>query len=388
MAKRIDFKQILEASLSELIGLQWTFNEFPETERLYAEALLSYLKGDLERLKNLAREMAGLPRTSDLDVCLRLVRLRLQIRQSTVETGLLDELRSAPCDPFWRGEVAFVLALGFGSRRDFAQESLAYKQAYAAFTAQGCARKALKSLQNHLAAESSLRPNVRFLAELLYLFKQARRLREFGMAGLALVDLSREYQKIGALRTALKFANRAVTYLERDVGTIHYYFALAHRCHVLFQLERSVEAMNDYELIRSAPFSEIRETAVTLVRMFPETLRASTPPEEELTFAVCAASPSWQERRAKLENERLRISQCFGELTEKLIFFIGEQPRTRDEIISNLYGNRLDFLILENRFKNLLARVRKKAPGLIIFHNGTYALADTDYLGEVLRRAQ
>ena len=45
-----------------------------------------------------------------------------------------------------------------------------------------------------------------------------------------------------------------------------------------------------------------------------------------------------------------------------------------------LYGDRLDLEVMENRLKNLLARVRKKLPKLLGLEDGKYRILDESFI--------
>jgi hypothetical protein len=47
-----------------------------------------------------------------------------------------------------------------------------------------------------------------------------------------------------------------------------------------------------------------------------------------------------------------------------------------------MYGTRLSLDVTENRLKNLLNRIRKKRPDLIVFEDGKYRIVDPGFLDE------
>ncbi|NUM87940.1 MAG: hypothetical protein HUU37_01935 [Bdellovibrionales bacterium] len=58
----------------------------------------------------------------------------------------------------------------------------------------------------------------------------------------------------------------------------------------------------------------------------------------------------------------------------------------RMELVIALYGGRIDPEAGENRLKNLLNRVRKKYPGLIVTENGRYRIGDPELLPWTIKK--
>ena len=73
-------------------------------------------------------------------------------------------------------------------------------------------------------------------------------------------------------------------------------------------------------------------------------------------------------------------AQALSPLEERLLEFIAASPKTKFEIMDHLYGDRLNTEVRENRLKNLLNRLRKKRPELIVFENEKYRIADEVFL--------
>jgi hypothetical protein len=66
-----------------------------------------------------------------------------------------------------------------------------------------------------------------------------------------------------------------------------------------------------------------------------------------------------------------------GVLEEKLVRILARGPMNKNDLVAVIYSDEsktLDYETILNRFKNLLARVRKKAPNLIVFDGKRYFL--------------
>lgn len=68
------------------------------------------------------------------------------------------------------------------------------------------------------------------------------------------------------------------------------------------------------------------------------------------------------------------MDKKLGLLEERLLGALRKQPLHRWDLIKLLYPQESNTEILENRFKNLMARVRKKLPGILHCEEGIYRL--------------
>src|SRR5690606_19354756 len=144
----------------------------------------------------------------------------------------------------WRAEAIFVLAMYHEVNGDDEAARRRYLEAQRAFHRLGGRRKAAKAYHNAIAAESRIRPERRLIYEYGEACRLARAAGDFGTAGTALLNLSREYELMGALRTALKTVNRAVALLgEHQFGSYQYYLAIGHRCQLHVALDRQGQAV-------------------------------------------------------------------------------------------------------------------------------------------------
>jgi len=322
----------------------------------------------LKELQKIATYLAGpkcmLPEKELLE-SLTLLRTAIRERRCSEPEGTL---RFAENFPAWLGEIHFVVALAFETLENHEKSKLHYRIAADELARIGAKRKALKADMNHLAADSCIEPDSkRLIADYLFGYRQARKLKEFGIAGTVLNNVSREYHRIGAYAMALKFSNRAVALLERDFGTLHYYLAIVHRAHVLLDLGRSEEAQLDLDRARASTFIEVK-SALALLE------------DKEAAADAKHLTPSWRERKAT------QAPTPLTELENQLIELLSQEPREKFELMDALYGKKLSFEVRENRFKVLLSRLRTKRPGLIVLKKARYHLSEVASVSLPIRR--
>ncbi len=372
-----NFLQVLQFNVHDFLMRGDVRAGLKPAYRVYFDVLQAYLRGHTEELRILVesfeRDAHSKP---DFEICSRLSKIRWMLRDHSLVLSDLELLAKFGDEPVWGAEVHFVLALGYGQLLDYENEGRSFLQAYLRFKTLGARRKAIKSLQNHVAALSSQHPDKHFLPELTLLHQEAKRCGEWGMAGLALLNMSREYQKVGARALALKLSHRSLAFLRKDLGSIHYYLAVLHRAHVLMDLGRVNDAIMDIEEAQTGPFVEIAEAVKVLCALFPTALGSPSNggvSSQNLQIREAWLPESWRERS---ENSVLGKMK-FGELEEQLIFLLSKGPLKKNEIIRELYGETLDYWVLENRFKNLIARVRRKVPDYLVVSEGIYTLSQS-----------
>ncbi|MCM2277676.1 MAG: hypothetical protein NDJ89_06330 [Oligoflexia bacterium] len=372
---------ILEASYERLLE----FARYPTASPLvdvYRDVLLAFLRGDSERLRSECDRIRVLPHSPEFLLPLACLRLSLQARDP--DSAQLESLISlADRSGEWRGEILIACGHGYELRGELGKAKEIYLKASEALLSAGFERKALRAYINSVAMEGQLHPEKKLLAEFHSISRQARKLREFRSCGIALSNIAREYRNIRALDTALKYANHAVRYLKKELGTLYYYKALTNRCHILYEMDRVREAQIDFEEARHADFPEIKAALQVIEQLLN--------PTAEIEIAEKDLLPLWRER---LKEGRIHTrSACklsrrkLGELEEALIKRISEKPADKFELIEFLYGNNADFHALEARLKSLLSRIRRKCPGLLLLDGGKYRIADRILLPSFLREA-
>ena len=372
MAKTSELARLFDAHLSELVELRTQVGA-DSVAALYAQVLYFYLQCDLAGLERvLAESRQKFGTTVPEQCCLMLAELRLRIRNHAIERSLLAEATQlAARAGDWAGEIEFVVGMSYSKIPDHALAQSAYQRAFQSLERLGARRKATKALFNHVVCESRVHPEKKLIADYHHLVKRAAKFKDYGTAAICCSNISREYQKLGALEVALRYCDRALKFLKDDIGTLDYYLVVVHRCHLLVDLGRLQEAELEFQTARSGDFPEVRE-ALKVV----DAIRNGSRPALDRDVNRKMLTPTWQERLEEKKSNQKRLTPLEG----KLLQLIAQAPRTKFEIIAQLYPEKADFKLLEDRFKNLMNRLKKSRPGLIILENKKYRISDESFL--------
>ncbi len=367
------FENVIEAGLDELVEIcdpVRVEGQALTIELHYAQAILHFLRGELEELKSLTDSVtilfAGHPEAELLHLACRLREL-IRARQANPELIAQAEraLEASSSENLkWRGEIAILIATVCTVFDEYQRAMEFYTRAVTAFEKQGCMRKALRARMNVLVCESHLHPDRNLFARYHDLYRRSLRKgqRELIVATTCLLNISREYQRAGAYLIALKYCTRALNLFELQMGEMNYFLTLAHRAHLLCDLGRTSEARIDFEAAKLGNFKEV-EAALQVIEPL---LHGSRPQDTTSSDLI----PTWRERIESSGQTRLSV------LEEKLIAFLSSGPRDRVDILEEIYGSNLEYETKLNRFKSLLATLRKKLPTLVICEEGKYRLAD------------
>lgn len=369
------FSELLDAPLQELYRLR-NQDRFEYSDNsihvLYVDALIGYLSGDGPSLSKAADQLRSF-QTEESGLAADLASLRSEIRSRAIKRksllslcrkfSLLNQLL-----PHWLGEAHFVLGRAYEILEQHVQAIGHYRRAYRHFEAQGCKKKAVKCLLDQVASKSRIHQEGSYISEYHEIVRLARKANEYGMAGVALMNISRELQGSGVLRAALQYANRAVMFMSRDVGTLHYYLALIHRSHLNWDLGRAHEANADYEAARVSKNREILEA-------LPH-LEARLSGKTHTILSTEHLTPGWRQRFRLEKSQEQPLAGKESELMQLLI----TAPRSKKELISALWGKNGDPASLELRFKRLLNRVRKKRKEYVFFDGKHYQISDRSFL--------
>ena len=355
--------QLLALTLDELIALQGIDLKDPVLSQ-YSKVIRAYLESDLTGLQNC------LMVASDVRVraCCQ---IRLQIRTRSFDQKFLtDFLRQCEGERVWEAESHFLYAMAFETQDQPKVSAEHYFLAYGLFLEVDCERKALRSLFNALVAESRIDPSRMLIHDYMHLAVRARKLGELGLSGVAYLNISREYQKLGARELALKYAREALECSQAEIGSLHYYLIVVHLCHLYLELDRKTEATLEFQRARISKFPEIQEALNVLENRFAtcDRLKPELTPQN--------LTPTWRER---IDSSPL---DPLSDKEQEVLEIIATRPRSKFDLIERVYGVHLPFEVTENRIKVLLNRLRKKRPGLVVRDKDKYRLSDDSVLRE------
>lgn len=342
------WQEIIEAPLHTL-PLLARDPALPEDLRAYAGILASYMQGDHEKLAEICSTLAPGP-------LLTLATLRLNYRRREIRADFLNGL--AELEGPLEAERQFVLALAWESLGEEGRALGHFQKACALYRDFACPRKELRAMYNLIAAESRLHPHKNFVADCQAIIEASRRLGDASFEGMALTMLSREFQVAQAFTQALTMIERSLECLGPERGTIHYYHALLHKAHVLLDLKQDEAALEILKEAELAQFPQIQAARTLLL--------CALQPDRLWNRALEAdLLPTWKNRVPQLsarQNQALTPVVSASELEKRLLRLVYNGPVEKWDLITRLYPEKTSSLTLENRFKNLIARVRKKYP--------------------------
>lgn len=352
-----NFNAVIEASIEELMEFE-LLGEF-ESEQLgfYNQAILAHTRGDVEALRSIIPQLEGDFKT--------LSTYRLEIlKQNYSNNEITVE------EPFM-GEAHFIMGLNFVNFKDYTKAKFHFQKAYQLLWKIDAQRKGIKSLMNMVVSESRHNSNKKLIVDYEFITKKALSIGDKITAGTCQLNISREYQMMGAFELALITCNRALDFLEADMGATHYFFALIHRCHLLIDLKRYPEALIDFQKAKGSSFSEIEE-ALKVVEVLLG---------DKKEIDLVHLEPTWKSR---LKEHRNGVS--FKDLTKteaQLIKFLSTGPKDKNDIIDEIYGKNMDYESVDSRFRVLLMRLRKKKPSLVVYEQKQYRISDENFLSDI-----
>jgi tetratricopeptide (TPR) repeat protein len=365
------WKIIVEANLEELLALKISSKfdaDFNQSMRLLLEGLVAYYKNDNGLLLELYAELECLQEPE-----LRLItKLRIMIRQKSIDIVEIESIvRDSSLLNFnaiLLAEIYFLSAVAAQSIKRFDLSQSYFLMASNLFESQHCYKKSVRALFNHVSAFSCLKPNSKLFVEYNLLYKKALQAQEYSTAAASLVNISREFQLLGANDVAVDYAKQASNLLnEKLFGSREHGLALVHLAQLYFQIERNIEALKCFQFALNISHSEVQSACSVLSEKYNLNFK---------TLTNKCTTPSWDERIAEK-----KTSKSLGRLEAIILFCLSTGPKTKHELILELYPDDMDFEFKENRFKNLLNRLRNKFKDMIIFENGKYILIDKDSFG-------
>lgn len=355
--------EVLDMDLEDLTRLHLRREDRSTLLGFYASALRHYLEGDVASLKAAMARLDAVQASVEEKKILRLLfKARVEIRSRAVKEDTLTALELAVRTAGdWRGELHFVAALAYEAHERTKEASLAYQKAVTELEDIGAKKKAVKAMLNHVAAENLLQPKKRFLTQYQHVYALAKKAKNHSTAGMALLNIADDYHELGAHRLSLSHINRALAHLERQKQGRSYFLALAQRALVLHDLGRDEEGRLDFEALLASPFADLEGVRQTLDEIYAARTAA---PDKEMPAP-------WRGKSLELKTLREKL----GDMEQRLLQFVASEPREKMDIILHLYGDKLSPEVLERRFHNTLARIKKKCPGLIVFEKGRYRLS-------------
>jgi len=366
-SKVITLLEVIEGDLSDLLQMHGGSFESLEAE-LYHSILLDYLRGDIESLYKSIDRLKKSSIDSSMSELVIISDFRYFIR-----THKLDSMMAALNDLSWthmknswlRGELYFVLS-SMAAILDFHEIARNYSWIAAKEYKQiGALKKSTRSLMNAFSSECAYRPKKNYLSDLFFIYKEAKRAGDSISIGTTLANISREYQKLGLFMAALKYAHKALAvFSNHNAGGVDYHLLLVHRAHIHCQMGAFYEAKIDAEMALACSFSEVHSALAIVANNYAELAQS-------LSLTTEAQAPfNWHSRKG--EGSPIKASKHESQLIELL----SKRSYSKRELCVLLYGDKLETSIIENRFHNLLNRIKKRNSTLISCQNSMYFLTE------------
>lgn len=376
-SKMSNINQIVEMNLQDLkiLILSQSNDDLinnDSIEIMYANVLIAYYENNLDKLKKINAKIKSQNlslQDVEKDWLNKILNLReflldykkINFEEVSIEQSTLNH--SINNKSIFQAEYLFLQAKLYERKNLFKISSDFYKRASQAYESLS-PKKELKSLLNQIAMLSRLNINNHYILEYQSVAEKAQKISDGITYGLCLNNISREYQRMGAYRTALETINKAIEYLIKDFGSLHYYEALTNKIHYSLRLGLINQAKTDFEILKQANFEKIQNDILALEMTFQD---------EKYNANPLKTSMSWIDR---LQNKEYQSQlSVLTPSEEKLIEYISTRSLKKSELIDFFSNDESDYTSKDNRLKNLISRIRKKRPGLINYDGTFYSIS-------------
>ncbi|MES2803465.1 MAG: hypothetical protein V4654_13310 [Bdellovibrionota bacterium] len=336
--------------------------------RFYAQVLSFYMSGDTERLNEVYEQSENLLKFTDPKIkndLIEMAHLRLCLRQQNLNLKYLEKYNSLAFVDVLEAEKHFVLARAYEFLVDDHKAKEHSLKAAAIYKRKKCPKKSLRSFYNSVVADSRIYPYKNFVSEYQAMIEMSRAVDDLSFAGMSLIMLSREYQIVELLDKAQQSVDEGLRLLESERGSMHFYNGLLQKSHLLIQTKNITEASKLVRECSMASFPEIK-SGCKFLECLIDPLQIWNPEDEKSLL------PTWKERLSEIFNQRHPNTASATHLEQKLLKILWSGPVAKWDLIAKIYPQEKNSELTENRFKNLVARVRKKFPGILHFHDGKY----------------
>ena len=367
----ITWQMIIETTLDglpeierKLLSLQ--SDETVQLQLFYVRVLIAYFRNNPSVIQNLLQDNHKLLQISP--ALTHLTKMRLLLRQNQFELFEMIKLKELVCQlemspSIFLAEAEFISATACLSQGENLIAEKHYQKAASEFEKVGCIKKSLRAQLSSLAAYSCAYPDSRLFYEYNVLYEKAILVEEHLTAGTALLNISRELQKLRASSQALATIDKAIEILRSSFqGSREFGLSLAHRADLLFQLNRIIEAEHDTIHALCNPYPEVQAACEVLAQ------------KNNLDLVLLKNKkvlPTWEERQKEIP-----VKEILSPMESLLIKLISEKPRSKFELMDTLFGEKISLDSKDNRLKNLISRTRSKVPGVIQLQNGFYEIID------------
>lgn len=315
-----ELAKVIDADPGSLRQLVLTLSA-GSVEWAYAKVRLMYMEHQTRALTDFISHLSHREPTDAVALVLALAETRLAIRSDRVSPEGIAALLgcASAAERLWLAEAHNVAAMALESLDRHEDAKAHYLKSHALCLEEKCMKRAATTYHNAIAAESRVRPESRLIYEYHHAYRMALEAKDFGTAGTALSNLSREYQLMHGLSLALKYINEAIALLETThYGTYQHINALCNRCHLYLDTGQWGAAKTDYQQIGCFDMKEAKAALRTLGKFFEAHGEAVPAP----VVAGTSETFTWRQRR-KSSRRSLAGRWIFSSRSWKSICFSG-----------------------------------------------------------------
>ena len=287
---------IIEANLEELTGLRRSLQGIDDSmEKLYVRILYHFIKNDISELQKVSEFVVNSKLPDDFKFT---VKLRFMYKAMLLNDKMMDEffirVTAGKMTLCFKAESYFVLALAYQRSKNFKLAQECFEKASEAYDEVGSAKKSLRSWANSVAALSCEKPDSFLIPEYKYIYEKSFELEEWPTCVGALVNLSRELQRVGGMASALSRISEAEKIAEKFMYfSREHHLCLLQKAHIISSLGHLSERRDLMAILLKSPYAEVKDSF--------EVLNAKL--KKEVLNLGQSVLPTWAERAENSDSE-------------------------------------------------------------------------------------
>ena len=363
--------RVLEATQTELALMALEEDLAPDLAR-YVRALNAYHRGDVAEVEALAAAAAP-SAINDL------IRLGLACMREPDAAVNLDAFYERARGGPWAGEAAALIGHSRGRLNDHLGAIEWFQVAARELARAGAARKALDMRLNAFVGRTHLDDSRTYVPEYRAFAERARAFDPpaFRTLALSLLNLSREYEHLGALTKAETTVDEALALEGWQPFARLNVECLIQKASLLAKRGAVAQARSCLDLARAHPDPD----------MIPGW-------EEALRLVATASEGALKAPRARRKRGRRELAHWttlrengafalrprpYSPREEAVVQALADEPLEFGSLADRAYGDVASALSRRERLKTLLAYFRKRHPGILRKSDSVYLLANVDY---------
>ncbi len=346
----------------ELIHLLGSESISDPNYKSYLRTLISYFAGNTAELLKIPENADPLLESEKGRIELLSATRKSIFFRTMTPSSLEKVIKSLPRLGSWQGEALNLIARSHEILGDEVNSKRFYAQAKNWAKKMNFSKKSILMELNETSAETRIESGTKDLLIYFKIAKEAARCGNRLVYGIAILNIAREMSEVGAFNLTIKYSELSLKEIAlENTGSLPYFLALACRCYGLIGLGRLIEAKRDLENLGLSQHTDIQFLRENLKLIL-----------KQKVLTDCRLSYQW------FNNQLIDNSQCanipLSEQEENLVQILTQENLPSKIIEEQLWGSSIDIQSRNQRFKRLLARLRKKQPHLVSYESGYYRL--------------